>query len=84
MTFNCFSLVEKMLDVGKRILQEKGCNLENSRFGFHCPPFNSVKHLHLHVISPVSELSFLNRGIFAPNTWWFLTVNCFADAYDVN
>lgn len=68
------SLVQKMIDAGKNVMQEKGCNLEDTITGFHWPPFNSVNHLHLHVINPASEMGFISRMIFKPNTWWFVTV----------
>ncbi|XP_049291542.1 adenosine 5'-monophosphoramidase HINT3-like [Anopheles funestus] len=42
-------------------------------FGFHVPPFTSVKHLHLHAIAPVSKMGFISRMIFRPNTMWFKT-----------
>uniref|UniRef100_A0A182NH94 Adenosine 5'-monophosphoramidase HINT3 n=1 Tax=Anopheles dirus TaxID=7168 RepID=A0A182NH94_9DIPT len=42
-------------------------------FGFHIPPFTSVKHLHLHAIAPVGKMGFIARMIFKPNTWWFKT-----------
>lgn len=43
--------------------------------GFHVPPFNSVKHLHLHGIAPTSEMTFIGRWIFRPNSYWFKTVS---------
>ncbi|CAG9864569.1 unnamed protein product [Phyllotreta striolata] len=64
-------LVERMMQVGKRILEENNGNLNDLRLGFHCPPFNSVGHLHMHVISPASEMSLYNKLIFQPNTYWF-------------
>ncbi|VDO89374.1 unnamed protein product [Schistosoma mattheei] len=28
------------------------------RFGFHWPPFNSVHHLHMHILGPKQLMSF--------------------------
>lgn len=33
------------------------------RMGFHWPPFYTIGHMHLHVISPVSSMSFLSRYV---------------------
>lgn len=68
-------LVEKLVAEGKRILQENGGNVDDLRLGFHWPPFNSVSHLHLHIISPASEMSLLQSIIFKPNSWWFATAS---------
>lgn len=73
--FRIVFLVEKLISIGKMVLERNGCDLDNIRLGFHMPPFNSVSHLHLHVIAPASELSFIGRSIFMPNTWWFGTVS---------
>ncbi|KAL3271084.1 hypothetical protein HHI36_021583 [Cryptolaemus montrouzieri] len=69
------SLVEKMVDCGKSVLGELQADISDVRFGFHRPPFNSIKHLHLHCISPMSQMSFTQNLIFRPNTWWFTTVD---------
>jgi diadenosine tetraphosphate (Ap4A) HIT family hydrolase len=38
---------------------------------FHVPPFNSVDHLHLHVLAPKSEMSFLHSWIkYNTQTRW--------------
>lgn len=66
--------MEKLISIGKQILNEKGCSENDILLGFHCPPFNSVQHLHLHVLAPASQMTFLRRMIFKPNTWWFSTV----------
>lgn len=43
--------------------------------GFHWPPFNTVHHLHLHVIYPKEEMSYISRLIFRPNSYWFVSVS---------
>lgn len=48
------------------------------RFGFHWPPFNSITHLHLHAIAPVSEMSLTSRIIFKEGTLWFVSVSLFS------
>ncbi|RWS31113.1 histidine triad nucleotide-binding protein 3-like protein [Leptotrombidium deliense] len=50
-----------------------GGDLNDTLLGFHWPPFNSINHLHLHVISPKSEMSFFQRIIFRPS-FYFTTV----------
>lgn len=39
----------------------------NYRFVFHIPPFYSVKHLHLHVLAPVSSMSWFYRQFKYPS-----------------
>ncbi|CAG2062444.1 unnamed protein product, partial [Timema podura] len=40
-------------------------------------PFHSISHLHLHAIAPASQMGFISRGIFKPDSWWFVTVSIF-------
>eukprot|EP01135_Chromosphaera_perkinsii_P003657 Nk52_evm36s250 gene=Nk52_evmTU36s250 len=47
--------------------------------GYHWPPFNSISHLHLHVIYPVKEMGFIARTVFRKNTWWFKTTEWIKD-----
>ncbi|XP_064392563.1 adenosine 5'-monophosphoramidase HINT3-like [Halichondria panicea] len=70
-------LVEKMVSIGKRVLQEKGGSEEDSRMGFHWPPFLFVKHLHLHVMAPVANMSWFQRSvIFRVDSMVFSTPPC--------
>lgn len=70
-------LVEKMSELGKQVLTERGGNMAETRMGFHWPPFIFVKHLHLHVIAPEMSMSWLNRNLvfrkdsfaFSSNIW---------------
>lgn len=64
-----------MVDTAKRVLEGLGGDLKDVRLGFHCPPFNSIKHLHLHCLSPVENMSFLHKLMFRPNSWWFSSVS---------
>lgn len=64
-----------MIDIGKNVLRENGGDVNDILLGFHRPPFNSVGHLHLHIISPASQMTFLSRLIFKPNSWWFEQVS---------
>ncbi|XP_015919648.2 adenosine 5'-monophosphoramidase HINT3 [Parasteatoda tepidariorum] len=68
-------IVKKMVEIGQSILEKESASIENVRFGFHLPPFNSIAHLHLHVISSVDEMGFLSRLIFRPDSYWFMTAN---------
>ncbi|PNF37737.1 hypothetical protein B7P43_G11317 [Cryptotermes secundus] len=67
------SLVEKLVQIAKQVLNENGADLSDVRFGFHWPPFNSIQHLHLHAICPASSMSFVSRLIFRPDSWWFVS-----------
>jgi hypothetical protein len=52
-------------------LLEKNGQTSDFSLGFHIPPFNSIKHLHLHGISPKSEMGFFGRLIFKENTFYY-------------
>ena len=56
-------MIEKMAELGKQVLTEKGGSVEDVRMGFHWPPFLMVRHLHMHVISPASRMGWLHRNI---------------------
>ena len=67
-------MVQQMIGVGENVLKTQGGNVDDFRMGFHWPPFTSVKHLHLHVISPVSEMGFFSKHlVYRPNSLVFVT-----------
>jgi hypothetical protein len=55
-------------------------NEEEISLGFHVPPFNSVKHLHLHAISKKSEMGFIGRWIFRENSYWYKSFDSIFDS----
>lgn len=66
------SLVQRMTDIGKQVLVERGGTMDSARLGFHWPPLVMVKHLHMHIISPVSQMSWLNRTlVFRKDSYFF-------------
>ena len=66
-------LVERLVEAGKKALFDTEADVNDALFGFHWPPFNSIDHLHLHVISPRSQMKFFARQIHRPNSFWFVT-----------
>ncbi|CAH2083383.1 unnamed protein product [Euphydryas editha] len=66
-------LVEKMLAIAKEMLQKNNLSLDDARFGYHWPPFRSVKHLHLHTIAPESKMRLIARIIFKKDSYWFVS-----------
>lgn len=65
--------LEYLFEVGKAVLEKRGGDISQSRCGFHWPPFHSIEHLHLHIIFPATEMTFLKRQIYRPNSLWFAT-----------
>eukprot|EP00981_Chlorochromonas_danica_P007064 scaffold1537_cov162-Ochromonas_danica.AAC.22 len=51
------SLVEKLVKTGKDTLEQLGEDVNNAKFCFHIPPFNSIDHLHLHAIGDVNHMT---------------------------
>ncbi|KAK6645553.1 hypothetical protein RUM43_001830 [Polyplax serrata] len=66
-------VVENLMEHGEKIIKERNADLADTRFGFHWPPFNSISHLHLHVISPASAMSLIGKIIFKEGTLWFVS-----------
>ncbi|CAD1473593.1 unnamed protein product, partial [Heterotrigona itama] len=44
-----------------------------TRTGFHWPPFNTISHLHLHVISPICNINLFKKFMYKPNSYWFVS-----------
>ena len=66
--------VRRMHEIGREVLRQQNGNLDDYRAGYHWPPFLMVKHLHLHVLSPESQLGFLARHVvFRKDSWVFTT-----------
>lgn len=70
----CF-LVERMQNGMIQFLASKDVDISKAVIGFHVPPFISQNHLHLHGISPVSEMSFSDRISFMIPSFWFKSVS---------
>jgi len=70
------SMREMALDILKK--EEPEAYLKNDFIlCFHVPPFNSVDHLHLHVLAPASEMSYVYRyGKYLSETVW-----CVSDGF---
>lgn len=56
------------------LIKNSDVDLNDASFGFHWPPFNSIKHLHMHGIAPASNMSFLSKCMFKPLNVWYRTV----------
>ncbi|XP_034482254.1 histidine triad nucleotide-binding protein 3-like [Drosophila innubila] len=63
-------MILRMEKAMKDFFKSKGISLKEAVFGFHMPPFISVKHLHLHGVSPYSKV-ILNHYRFEPSAPWF-------------
>lgn len=66
-------LYDKMVATIDTIIQQQKLNPASTRTGFHWPPFNTVHHLHLHVISPVENMTFIKNRTFKPGSFWFVS-----------
>ncbi|XP_052214560.1 adenosine 5'-monophosphoramidase HINT3-like isoform X2 [Dreissena polymorpha] len=66
-------LVEHMVSVGKGVMATQSGGTSDIRLGFHWPPFHTISHLHLHVISSTNQMGWIAKGIFMPNSYWFVT-----------
>ncbi|KAG0267238.1 hypothetical protein BG011_007647 [Mortierella polycephala] len=65
------SLLEKMRLKGMDLLRERGHDPEESKMGFHVPPFNTVDHLHLHVLGGAYK-SRLRKLKYETGRMWYM------------
>ncbi|XP_045541191.1 adenosine 5'-monophosphoramidase HINT3 [Papilio machaon] len=68
------NLVDRMLCIAKEQLAKNNLSVDDARFGYHWPPFRSVRHLHLHTIAPESKMGLISRIIFKKDSYWFVSV----------
>eukprot|EP00992_Anisonema_acinus_P005366 TRINITY_DN1797_c0_g1_i1.p1 TRINITY_DN1797_c0_g1~~TRINITY_DN1797_c0_g1_i1.p1 ORF type:complete len:153 (-),score=45.06 TRINITY_DN1797_c0_g1_i1:100-558(-) len=67
-------VIKRMEEIATAVLKAQGADLADSRMGFHWPPFQSIKHLHMHVLSPVEDMGYFNKKVaFRPDSWAFVT-----------
>ncbi|XP_037826955.1 histidine triad nucleotide-binding protein 3-like [Lucilia sericata] len=64
MTKEDIPLVNRMEEGLKGFFKSQDIDLNDALFGFHMPPFISVKHLHMHGIAPRSNMSWTNSFMF--------------------
>mmetsp|Transcript_14322 Transcript_14322/g.30787 ORF Transcript_14322/g.30787 Transcript_14322/m.30787 type:complete len:197 (-) Transcript_14322:3406-3996(-) len=69
------SMKEMALDVIERE-QPTAYQSDDFVLCFHVPPFNSVDHLHLHVLAPATEMDYIMRyGKYRNGTPWCIYVD---------
>lgn len=73
--FTDAELYEKMISTVNVVMQKQNLKPESTRTGFHWPPFNTVHHLHLHVICPLEEMNFFRKRMFMPDSYWFVSTD---------
>ncbi|XP_018789658.1 PREDICTED: histidine triad nucleotide-binding protein 3 [Bactrocera latifrons] len=74
LTKNDIGLVDSMEQGLKSFFEKNNISTTDALFGFHLPPFITVKHLHMHGIAPRSTMSFIHRMMFKTGSAWFKTV----------
>mmetsp|Transcript_17076 Transcript_17076/g.24955 ORF Transcript_17076/g.24955 Transcript_17076/m.24955 type:complete len:222 (+) Transcript_17076:99-764(+) len=60
------NLVQGLVDTGKEVVKQQGLEHHEVRHCFHVPPFNSIDHLHMHVIVNPKSMNWKNKKKFTP------------------
>lgn len=63
-------LVQSLMEVGKEALGSLGEDAALAQFCFHVPPYNSVDHLHMHVIADAGNMHWLASLKYNVNLWF--------------
>jgi diadenosine tetraphosphate (Ap4A) HIT family hydrolase len=75
-------LVSSMRNMGLEIIRANEPDaLERGDYVmcFQVPPFNTVNHLHLHVLAPASNMTMLARFVYKVETLWCASVDSIID-----
>ncbi|KAI9024409.1 HIT-like domain-containing protein [Phycomyces nitens] len=62
-------LLERMIGLANRLLKDNGYTDADQRLGFHVPPFNSINHIHLHVLGLPFKSRF-REWKYTPGLWF--------------
>ncbi|KAG0328043.1 hypothetical protein BG004_002629 [Podila humilis] len=65
-----YDLLERMRAKAIEFLVEQGHDPEASKLGFHVPPFNTVGHLHLHVLGGKFKSTFRRLKYQTGRVWY--------------
>ncbi|KAH7646429.1 histidine triad nucleotide-binding protein 3-like protein [Dermatophagoides farinae] len=70
-------MIEDMKQMGLDFMEKNVPEFDrnNLRLGFHWAPFNSIDHIHLHLLYPYEQMNWLQNLIFRPNSYWFIEVD---------
>ncbi|XP_054152619.1 adenosine 5'-monophosphoramidase HINT3-like [Oppia nitens] len=69
-------IINNMKTIGENFMKSKGFTDESQlRMGYHWPPFNSISHIHLHLLYPIRQMSWISRVIFKTGSFWFVEIN---------
>ncbi|KAJ1816241.1 hypothetical protein LPJ56_002410 [Coemansia sp. RSA 2599] len=67
-------MVQRMRDIGKRLMEQEGFAGDSARFGFHRPPFNSIHHLHMHCLGLPFKPKRAEKMFPKDGSRWFMPV----------